>query len=74
MRFKFSVSNASLVGDPIDVTSCVVGTKICAITAGIEKNQYISHDKFLSVNNILREYYEMKKELKNLQTFVKYNM
>ena len=25
---------------------------------------YISHDKFVSVNNVLREYYEMKKKKK----------
>ena len=25
---------------------------------------YVSHDKFVSVNNVLREYYEMKKKKK----------
>ena len=25
---------------------------------------YISHDKFVSVNNVLREYYKMKKKKK----------
>ena len=28
-------------------------------------DSYISHDKFVSVNNVLREYYEMKEETKN---------
>ena len=27
-------------------------------------DSYISHDEFVSVNNVLREYYEMKKEIK----------
>ena len=27
-------------------------------------NSYISHGKFVSVNNLLREYNEMKKEIK----------
>ena len=28
-------------------------------------NSYISHDEFISVNNVLREYYEVKIEMKN---------
>ena len=27
-------------------------------------DSYISHDEFVSVNNVLREYYEMKEETK----------
>ena len=34
----------------------------------------INHDEFGSVNNVLREYYEMKKEIKNPQASVKYNI
>ena len=33
---------------------------------------YISHDKFVSVNNILREYNEIKEEIKNRETSVEY--
>ena len=29
-------------------------------------DSYISHEKFVSVNNELRGYYERKKEIKNL--------
>ena len=35
-------------------------------------NSYISHDEFISVNNVLREYNEMKKEVKNPETSVEY--
>ena len=35
-------------------------------------NLYISHDEVVSVNNILREYNEMKKEIKNPETSVEY--
>ena len=35
-------------------------------------NSYISHDEFVSVNKILREYIEMKKEIKNPGTSVIY--
>ena len=28
-------------------------------------DSYISHDKFVSVNNVLREFNEMKEEIKN---------
>ena len=33
---------------------------------------YISHDKFISVNNIIREHNEMKEEIKNPETTVEY--
>ena len=33
-------------------------------------NSYISHDEFVSVNNVLGEYYEMKKEIKSSGTSV----
>ena len=34
-------------------------------------NSYISHDEFVLVNNVLREYYEMKKQIKNEHTIEK---
>ena len=33
---------------------------------------YISHDEFFSVNNVLREYNEMKEEIKNPETSFEY--
>ena len=35
-------------------------------------NSYICYNEFLSVNNILREYYEMKEKIKNPETSVEY--
>ena len=35
-------------------------------------HSYISHEQFVLVNNVLREYYEMKKEIKNPETSVEY--
>ena len=35
-------------------------------------NIYISRDEFLSVNNVLREYNEMKEEIKNPETSVEF--
>ena len=35
-------------------------------------SSYISHKKCISINNVLREYNEMKEEIKNLQNAVKY--
>ena len=35
-------------------------------------NSYISHDKFVTVSNVLREYNEMKNERKNSETYVGY--
>ena len=34
-------------------------------------NSYVSHDEFVLVNNVLREYYEMKKQIKNEHTIEK---
>ena len=33
-------------------------------------NSYISHDELVSVNYVLRIYYEMKEEIRNPETFV----
>ena len=35
-------------------------------------NIYISRDEFVSVNNVLREYNEMKEEIKNPETSVEF--
>ena len=67
-------SFASLNGIAIGITSSAIGLKICAITAGIKKyesiikKKNISHDEFVLINIVLKEYNEMKKEIKNLKT------
>ena len=33
---------------------------------------YITHDGLVSINNVLKEYYEMKEEIKNLETSAEY--
>ena len=35
---------------------------------------YINHDKFVTVNNVLREYNEINKEIKNLKNAVEYTI
>ena len=37
-------------------------------------DSYISHDEFISINNVLRKYYEMKKEIKNAENSVEYTI
>ena len=37
-------------------------------------SSYISYDESVSVNNLLREYNEMKKEIKNPENFVEYTI
>ena len=37
-------------------------------------DSYITDDEFFSVNNVLREYYEMKEEIKNPETSVEYTI
>ena len=36
-------------------------------------DSYISYDEFFSVNDVLREHYEMEEEIKNPETSVEYN-
>ena len=46
----------------------LVKTKLNTIKILISKaliDSYISYDKFISVNNVLREYNEIKQEMKN---------
>ena len=35
-------------------------------------DQYIGHDKFVSINSVLKEYNEMKEEIKNPQNILEY--
>ena len=52
-------------------------TKLNAIKVLISKaliESYINHDDFVSMNNVLREYYEMKVEIKNPKTSVEYTI
>ena len=37
-------------------------------------NSYINNEEFISVNNVLRKYNEMKKEIKNPENAVKYTI
>ena len=52
-------------------------TKLDIIKVLISKNvidTYTSHDDFVSVNNVLREYIEVKEEVKNRETSLEYTM
>ena len=35
---------------------------------------YISYEEFVSVNNVVREYNQMKEEIRNLKTLVEYTV
>ena len=35
-------------------------------------DSYISHDEFVSVKNVVREFNDMKKEIKNSETYMEY--
>ena len=68
---------ASLIGIPIGVRSSAIGLKLCAITAlsSIEVlipkaliNSVISHDEIVLINNVLKEFNKMEKEIKHLNT------
>ena len=65
---SFSAS-ASFLGIHIGIRSFAIGLNICAITAGIKKYKPItSHDEFVLKNNMLKEYDDIKEEIKNLKT------
>ena len=71
---------ASLIGIPIGITSSAIGLKkrdkiVILAKSKLDKvevlpsealiNSVISHDEFALINNILKEYNEMKEEIKN---------
>ena len=47
-------------------------TEVLISVASIDS--YISHNKFVSVDNVLREYNEMKGEIKNPETSVEHTI
>ena len=52
-------------------------TKLQTIKVLISKalvDLYIKHDKFVSVRNVLREYNELKEEIKNPRNAIEYNI
>ena len=52
-------------------------TKLNTINVLISKaliDSYINYDEFISVNNMLQEYNEMKKEIKNPKNAVAYTI
>ena len=94
---------ASLHGIPIGITSSAIGSKICAIAAGVKNyksiikkkkkkhdkvvllaksklnsievlisktlaDSSISHHEFTLINNVLKEYDDIKEEIKNIKT------
>ena len=42
------------------------------LTSKFLTDSYISHDEFVSVDNVLREYDEMKEKIKNPETSAEY--
>ena len=52
-------------------------TKLHTIEVLISKaliNSYISHEEFVSVNNVLKEYNKIKPEIRIYETYVKYTI
>ena len=71
---------ASLVGIPIGITISAIRSKICVITALLAKSKSnsievlvskalidsnISHDEFVLINKVLKEFYDNKEKIKN---------
>ena len=63
---------ASLFGIPVGTTSSEIELKICAIAAGIrkvksiikKKKKHFIHDEFILINDVLKEYDDMRLEKK----------
>ena len=47
---------------------------IKVLTSKALMDSYISHDEFFLVNNLLKEYNEMKEEIKNPETSAEYTI
>ena len=71
--FILSSTSASLVCVPVGITGSAVSTIEDFISMALI-DSYINHDEFVSVNNALREYNEIEKEIKNPKTTVEYTI
>ena len=50
----------------LDITEVLISKNVI--------DTYTSHDDFVSVNNVLREYIEVKEEVKNRETSLEYTI
>ena len=50
----------------LDITEVLISKNVI--------DTYTSHDDFVSINNVLREYIEVKEEVKNRETSLEYTM
>ena len=71
-RYKSIIKKKNKKHDKI---ALLARSKLNSIEVLISKasiDSYISHDEFVSINNLLTQYYEMKEEIKNPETSVEY--
>ena len=61
MCFNFFL--CSLVGIPVGIATSAIIIKVLSSEPLIDSN--FSNDEFVSVNNLLKEYDDMKEEIKN---------
>ena len=74
----------SITSSAVGLRTCVITARIKKFKSIIKEeimdfliskaliDFYINHDKFVTVNNVLREYNEINKEIKNLKNAVEY--
>ena len=73
-KYKSSIKKTKKKHDKIVP---LIKGKLNAIEVLISKaliDSYISHDEFVSVNNVLKEYNETKEEIKSPETSVEYTI
>ena len=74
----FFISNTSLLIyeliNTLEIRTSTVFKLSFPNNAKASIDSYTSHDEFGSVNNVLRDYYEMKKEIKNPKTSLEYTI
>ena len=76
-RIKKYKSNLNKIKKKYDKVVLLGKDKLNSIEVLISKaliDSYINHGEFVSINNLLREYYEMKKERRNPETSVEYTI
>ena len=76
----------SITSSAVGLRTCVITARIKKFKSIIKEeimdfliskaliDFYINHDKFVTVNNVLREYNEINKEIKNLKNAVEYTI
>ena len=73
-KYKSIIKKKRKKDDKIALPINIILNTIKVLIFKVAMKPYINHDEFVSVNNVLREYNEMREEVKNSENTVEYSI